>query len=253
MKTAPRGKTRTLPLGYTLYSVERDWGNCVGQDENPSRLAATLTACVSFSITCGNVQSNCRVCQARFSKNHAKTGKFGLILRSMIYHSFYDQRSITHFAIDDPSRCFPRVYRHIRAGSDGSHFLSDQGERSDAYRGPRGRAFCPWGGYRASASDERHRDEGKWLPSLPARICRYTLARPPFIIRSARIEPDVWATAGCDSQLEKIKSPTPANWLVSPSAPAPDPIPHSKQIIFLPNLAGYFRQIAKMVLGIKIG
>ncbi len=50
--------------------------------------------------------------------------------------------------VPGPYSLFPRVYRHIRAGSDGSHFFSDQGERSDAYR--------------ASASDERHRDEGKW-------------------------------------------------------------------------------------------
>ncbi len=33
--------------------------------------------------------------------------------------------------------------------------------------------------------------------------------------------------------------------------PHPTPSPHSKQIIFLPNFAGYFRQIAKMVLGSK--
>jgi hypothetical protein len=53
-----------------------------------------------------------------------------------------------------------RVYPHIRVASDGSHFFSCRGARSNAYRGPHERSS--WGGYRVSASDERQRNGEKW-------------------------------------------------------------------------------------------
>jgi len=58
-----------------------------------------------------------------------------------------------------------RVYRHIRAGSDGGHFFSYLGARRDA----------DW----TSVSDERQRDEEKWpRPFGLRRKSRHTLLSP---------------------------------------------------------------------------
>jgi hypothetical protein len=67
---------------------------------------------------------------------------FGLRCSEAICHQLWEQRRMPI----PPTGS--RVYRHIRADRDGSHFFSAREARRDAYQ--------------ASASDERQRDEEKW-------------------------------------------------------------------------------------------
>jgi hypothetical protein len=110
-----------------------------------------------------------------------------------------------------------RVYRHIRVGSDGSHFFSDLEVRSDAYRGPQRQVLVAGvdTGCLLATSDDEMRKNGPvpWgcgenraiLRCRPRRWTRHS-RRPPPRLHPADMDPS--SGARCLTRFSRATLPT---------------------------------------------